>query len=110
LTVGQQQSHAQAIDARIVADGSQVPDALTDKRADQVLRHPAQTESTNHNGGSGEHVLDRLFRARNNFVHSKRFYRNSTALEIPKIQPAVLDGYRRARGGFAGSAGLLLRN
>src|SRR6202453_3271026 len=33
LTVGQKQSHTQAIDARIVADGGQVPHALTDERA-----------------------------------------------------------------------------
>ena len=78
LAIGQQQPHAEAIDARVVADGGEVLDALAGKRADQVLRHPAQTESADHDGGAVEHILDRLFSARDNFVHSRRIlYGNS---------------------------------
>ena len=72
LAIGEQQSHTEAVDANVIADGGEVLNALAGKRADQVLRHPAQTKSTHHDGGAVKHVLDRLFGARYNFVHCRR--------------------------------------
>src|ERR1017187_1795771 len=72
LAIGEKQSHAHAINTDVIADGGKVFGALAGEGADQVLGHAAQPESTNHDGGSLKHVLDRLVGARDNFVHGRR--------------------------------------
>jgi hypothetical protein len=48
LAVGQEETEAQAIDADVVANGEEILSALFYQRADQVLRHAAEAESTDH--------------------------------------------------------------
>ena len=61
----------QPVDAGVVADGGEVLYALSGKRADQILRIAAETEPADHDGGSVEDVLDRLFGAGDDLVHGR---------------------------------------
>ena len=71
LAVGQEQSHAQAIDAYVVADSSEILCTFVSEGADEILRHAAQPEASHHNGGTFEDILDGFFGAGDDLVHSK---------------------------------------
>ena len=67
----EQQAHAQAVDADVVADGGEILHALADQGANQVFRDATQPEAANHDGGAVEDVLDGLVGAGYDFVHRK---------------------------------------
>ena len=69
LPIGEQQSHAVAIDAGIIADGGQILHAFVSQRADQVLGHPTQPKPSYHDGGPVEDVLNGLLGAGDDLVH-----------------------------------------
>ena len=71
LTASQQQSHTEAIDAGIVADGCQIFGPLVSQRADQVLRHATKAKAADHDGCAVKYVVDSLFGACDDFVHGK---------------------------------------
>ena len=71
LPRGQQQTVADSIHAHVVADGGQIPRALADQRANEVLRHAAQPKSADHNRGAVKHIANGLIRTGYNFVHSE---------------------------------------
>jgi glycosyltransferase involved in cell wall biosynthesis len=70
LSVREQEAHAEAVNARVVADRGQVLRALRGERANQVFGHPAKAKPADHDGGAVEYILNRLFSAGNDLVHS----------------------------------------
>ncbi len=56
LSRGEQQAHAEAIHADIVADGCEVLHAFANQGANKVFRDAAQTEAADHDGRAIEKV------------------------------------------------------
>ncbi len=86
LAAREQQAHAEIVDARVVADDREPPDAAVDERLDQILRDAAQPESA----GRDRHVvaqqaLQRFLRIRVDLLHGS-----------PSDVPAVRDRARAA--------------
>jgi len=63
---------ADAVNSHVVADRPQILRALAHQCPYQILRHPAQAEASDHDGGAVEHVADGLIRIGHNFVHSEK--------------------------------------
>ena len=72
LSGGEQQAHAQAVDANVVADGGEVLDPFANQCANQILRDAAQAESADHDGGAVEDVVNGLVRIGDDSVHRER--------------------------------------
>ena len=68
----QQQAVAHAIDADVVADGGEVLRSFADERANQILRHAAQSETANHDRRAVEDVADGFIGIGYYFVHRAR--------------------------------------
>ena len=73
LSRGQQQAHAEAVDAHVIADGGEILDAFADQGADQVLRDAAQAEAAHHDYGAVGDIADRFVDTADYLVHSERF-------------------------------------
>jgi hypothetical protein len=73
LSGGKQQPHAEAVDADIVADGSEVFHTLTNQGPNQIFGDAAQTEAADHDDSTVEHVANSFIGTGNDFVHKKRF-------------------------------------
>ena len=69
LSVGEQQSHAVAVDADVVADGGEILRAFAMQGADQIFRHAAESETAEHDGGAVKDVSDGLVGVGYDFVH-----------------------------------------
>ena len=82
LAVGEEQAHADAVDSDVVADGKEIFCALGGERADQVLGHTAEPKSTDHDGGAFENILDRLFGAGEDLVHSETIVNQAASIEL----------------------------
>ena len=72
----------EAIDARVVANRGEILDALFDESSDQVLGISAEPETADHDGGSVEYILNRLFGAGYDFVHGGCDCKSSQKAEV----------------------------
>ena len=68
LPVREKQAEPPVVDAAVVRDRGQVPDAAADERGDQVLGDAAEAEAADDERRAVGHVRDRRVRGRNDLV------------------------------------------
>ena len=91
LSGGEQQAHAEAVDAGVVADGGEIFRAFADQRANQVFRDAAQSEPAHHDGGAVEDVSDGFVGIGYDFVHGIRIVTKVKTVELFSVRSSRSD-------------------